>query len=282
MRRHSLFTAGALSLLAAVAVAQAADQPAGPGRGEALVWYLGHCGYVVRTQNHLLVFDYQEQRDGPVRRERPERPSLDNGFIVPADLKDRRVRVFVSHSHSDHFDPVILDWRKELPDVQYYFGWQAEADTGLHCLVGPRAESSSGGLEISTINSHHSGVPEVAWLVRVDGLVIYHNGDCQPRQYAQDYAYLKTKAERVDLAFVMRVYEGRERYTLQNAELFRRFRPRAVLPMHDTAGSPEYAAFERAWRTRVPGLAVFPPRRLGERFVYRNRALARDEGVRAQ
>jgi len=43
-------------------------------------------------------------------------------------------------------------------------------------LTSPQA----GGLEIATINSHHSGIPEVAWLIKADGLVVYHNGDCRP------------------------------------------------------------------------------------------------------
>ena len=29
-----------------------------PPPGGATVWYLGHCGYAVRTQNHFLIFDY--------------------------------------------------------------------------------------------------------------------------------------------------------------------------------------------------------------------------------
>ena len=33
--------------------------------GEAYVWYLGGCGFAVRTQHHLLIFDYQEKYDEP-------------------------------------------------------------------------------------------------------------------------------------------------------------------------------------------------------------------------
>lgn len=68
-------------------------------------------------------------------------------------------------------------------------------DSSHHYLVGPRAELKSGGLEIATINSHHSGVPEVAWLVKVDGIVLYHNGDCQPADPRAEHVFLKTKAD---------------------------------------------------------------------------------------
>ncbi len=33
--------------------------------GEALIWYLGHAGWAVRTRSRLLIFDYWEQRDVP-------------------------------------------------------------------------------------------------------------------------------------------------------------------------------------------------------------------------
>jgi hypothetical protein len=55
--------------------------PENPPNGEAVVWYLGHCGYPVRTKNHLLVFDYQERQDGQQPKSRSERPSLAAGWV---------------------------------------------------------------------------------------------------------------------------------------------------------------------------------------------------------
>jgi L-ascorbate metabolism protein UlaG (beta-lactamase superfamily) len=233
----------------------------------ASIWYLGHCGFAVRTSNHLLIFDYQELRDGQQPKSRPPKMSLGNGWINPEEIKNLSVRVFVSHSHNDHYDPVVLEWRKAVPDIEYFFGWKAADDTSFHYLVGPRAEYKCGGLEIATINSHHSGVPEVAWLVKVDGFVIYHNGDCQPGDPVSEYEFLKTKAERIDVAFLPPVHEERLKYGIQNLELFRKFSPRLVLPMHARAGDAMYRDFEKAWRSKVPGLSVAIPMKMGERFV---------------
>jgi len=41
------------------------------------------------------------------------------------------------------------------------------------------------GVEAYTINDHHDGVPEVAYLVETDGVVMYHSGD-----YVGRYAHL--------------------------------------------------------------------------------------------
>ena len=135
-------------------------------------------------------------------------------------------------------------------------------------LAGPRASLAAGGLKIDTINSHHSGVPEVAWLVQVDGLVIYHNGDCQPSDPVSEHAYLRTKAEAIDLAFVFPLYQESEAYGFQNLDLFRKFRVRAAFPMHVQAGDARYQDFQKNFRSRFPDSPVQVPMRIGQRFVY--------------
>jgi L-ascorbate metabolism protein UlaG (beta-lactamase superfamily) len=241
-----------------------------PPAGGAFIWYLGHCGYAVRTRNHFLIFDYQEERDGPRPKTRPALPSLAEGWIVPDEIKDLKVRVFVSHSHSDHFSPIVYSWKKEIPDIAYYFGWQAGADPSVHYFVLPRTELISDGLEISTINSHHSGVFESAFLVKVDGLIIYHNGDCQPADAAKENDFLRTKTDRIDLAFVFPVSSEGEKYGIQNRDFFGKFKVAAAFPMHVTAGSPTYLEFQNAFQALFPGLAVHVPMKMGETFVFEN------------
>ncbi len=72
----AVLTCAAVVLLAGAEVAgvvrQASrDDADRPRVGDAQVWYVGHCGYVVRTARHLLVFDCQERRDGPQRVQKP-------------------------------------------------------------------------------------------------------------------------------------------------------------------------------------------------------------------
>jgi L-ascorbate metabolism protein UlaG (beta-lactamase superfamily) len=248
--------------------------PAALAAGEATVWYLGHCGFAVRTAQHLLIFDYQERRDGPQPRMRGGATVLGAGWVDPATIAGDRVRVFVSHSHDDHFDPVILGWRKSIPDIAYYFGWKAAEDPANHYLAGPRATHTGDGLEIVTINSHHSGVPEVAFLVKVDGLAIYHNGDYR-MDYKADFPYLQKYAARFDLVFVLGVSDESIQYGQQNRELFERFKPGAIFPMHAEAGARMYHEFAEAFRARMPELSVAVPEKLGDRFEYRGGRIAR-------
>lgn len=253
----------------------ASDSLQAPASGEAFIWYLGHCGYAMRTRDHFLIFDYQEGRDGQLPKSRPGRPSLAAGWIDPEEIKGLKVRVFVSHSHEDHYDRAILGWEKTVPDIAYYFGWRAADNPAYHYLEGPRAELKAGGLEIATINSHHSGVPEVGWLVKVDGLVIYHNGDCQPDDPAAEHDFLKTKASRIDVAFVFPVYEKGQKYAIQNRDFFGKFEVGAAFPMHVQAGSAMSLEFQKAFQAAFPGLAIHVPMKMGQEFVYRNGGIAK-------
>jgi L-ascorbate metabolism protein UlaG (beta-lactamase superfamily) len=270
----ALAAAGASTAAVAGQGANAPPVPAALAPGEATVWYLGHCGFAVRTARHLLIFDYQERRDGPQPRARGGAKGLGAGWVDPAAIARDRVRVFVSHSHEDHFDPVVFGWRKVVPDIAYYFGWKAAEDPANHYLVGPRATYNGDGLEILTINSHHSGVPEVGFLVKVDGLAIYHNGDYR-MDYKVDFPYLQTHAARIDLVFVLGVSDQSIQYGQQNRDLFERFMPGAVFPMHAEAGARMYREFAAAFGALIPGLPIMVPEKLGDRFEYRGGRITR-------
>jgi L-ascorbate metabolism protein UlaG (beta-lactamase superfamily) len=271
---NRFFSVCALCVLAGLAMPS--SQNAAPGAGQAFVWYLGHCGFAVRTSGHLLIFDYQETRDGQKPKVRPASPSLDNGWIETLEVRNLKVRVFVTHSHDDHYSPVIFTWKDAIPDIAYYFGWQAPVEGSfIRSFVRPRAELDAGDLTVATINSHHAGVPEVAWLVKVDGLVVYHNGDCCPSDPVAEYAFLGTKTDRIDLAFLPPVYAEGEAYTAQNVAFFKTFRVGTAFPMHVQAGDPMYFGFQKSFQDRFPGLDIRVPMRMGEKFVYDREAPAK-------
>ncbi|MFC1726113.1 MBL fold metallo-hydrolase [candidate division KSB1 bacterium] len=236
---------------------------------EAIVWYLGHCGFAVKTENHFLIFDYEETHDES-RLGRPANPQLGNGYINPNEIRDFNVSIFVTHSHMDHYDPVIFEWEGLIDNIGYFFGWKDVQTEKYNHMEGPRAELKTDGLEIYTINSHHSGVPEVAYLIKVDGLVLYHNGDCQA-EYQEDYEFLKTKAENIDIAFVFCVYDPGLHYTIQNYELIEKFGPNALFPMHRIGEERTHLEeFKRVYNSAGFENPVIFCDRKGKSFFYKN------------
>jgi hypothetical protein len=234
-------------------------------KGEAIVWYLGHCGYAVRTANHLLIFDYIELEESPTTR------GMAIGFIDATEIKDLAVRVFVSHSHVDHYDPLVLDWQKSVRDIRYFFGWQAMAGDRYNSLPGPRSSVSVPGMEVFTVNSRHSGVDEVAFLVKVDGLVVFHGGDYQGRMArgaassaVDDMRYLRTIAGAPDLMF-LGAWTG-DPYP----DIIRGLQPKVIFPGHSRKKEAQYRSFAADLKKMEIRIPVPCPTRRGDHFRFRN------------
>lgn len=161
---------------------------------------LGGNGWAVAIADRMLIFDYVESGETYPPPSVDER-ILQGGYIDPHELSGYEVYVFVTHSHPDHFDDVIFEWQEHIPDIRYIFGWQAGNHPDHYYLSDPHAQIQVDGAEIYTINSY-SDVPEVAFVVKVGGLVIYHNGDYSG-SYVDDFEYLHTITDHIDIAFVI-------------------------------------------------------------------------------
>jgi len=173
-----------------------ADQP----KKGVQIWSLGGNGWALEIGDRMLVFDYVES--GGANPPAPdELRNLQRGYIDPDELSSYEVYVFVTHSHQDHFDNVIFRWQDRIAQITYIFGWQAGNNPDHHYLVNPRTQTQIDGVEVYTINSR-SDVPEVAYLVKVEGLVIYFNGDYRG-SYLDDFEYLDTLTDHINIAFVI-------------------------------------------------------------------------------
>ncbi|UCD37366.1 MAG: MBL fold metallo-hydrolase [Fidelibacterota bacterium] len=234
-----------------------------PCSAEAHVWYLGANGYAVNINNRVLIFDYQEQTDPhpPPRTER----NLQNGYIDPGVLDTMRVYVFVTHTHFDHYDPVILEWEDQIDSSTYFFGWEAGDNPEHYYLSELRDSARVGDMEVYTIYSHHSNVPEVAFLVKVDGYTIYHNGDYKAN-YQEDYAYLATLADSIDIACMVGVPDMTDQYFQQAAHLAELFPTAYMFPMNREDDPSRIRRFRDMFMNLHPEVQVLCPEQRGESF----------------
>ena len=172
------------------------------------VWYLYHSGFAVKTRGHFLIFDYYS--DSPAGAGR----SLDTGVIDAPEIKDQNVLVFSSHSHGDHFIPKIFDWQKEIKQIKYILSHDIHSSKkpADAVMASPGREYTVDGAQISVLKSTDAGV---AFLIDVDGLIIYHAGDLnwwhwegepenENRQMAAEYKKQidLLKGKHIDIAFV--------------------------------------------------------------------------------
>jgi L-ascorbate metabolism protein UlaG (beta-lactamase superfamily) len=139
----------------------------------------------------------------------------------------------------------------------YIFGWNAGKGERTIDMPAPRATKALGAMEIFTVNCEHNDVPEVAYLVKVDGLSIYHSGDYTGPldTYQDDMAYLLKKAGQIDLAFIGK---------FQQAESLK---PRVVFPIHGYNREYIYGALARqAAERKLPSRVILPENK-GDRFL---------------
>ncbi|MCP4153210.1 MAG: hypothetical protein GY757_36100 [bacterium] len=205
---------------------------------EAITWYTGHSGWAIKTQSHLLLFDYWQ--DGAP----PSQPLLANGSINPEEIKDQKVIVFVSHAHSDHYDETIHSWKNSLKNVTYVMGFENKKDTGC-VTMKPRETKTFDGVEVTTIKSNDEGV---GFLVKVDGISIFHAGDHANKKkdfsgtFKEEIDHIAQSTDEIDMAFF-----GVSGCTFRNPEAVRAgvayaaktLKAKVIFPMH--AGGREVA-----------------------------------------
>jgi len=247
-------------------------------RGEAVLWHLGHCGWAIKTRDHLLVFDYVPSRH------RPATPGLASGFLVPTELQDQKVTVLVTHGHGDHFSPAIYPLAEGIEDIRYIYGFEpGTSGTGSgdpyrgprYTYTAPHTHHEIDGLQIATIESNDQGV---GFLVTVDGFTIYHAGDHagwreDARQgFTAEIDTLEELGRHIDVAFLNVTgchthgecpLEDGTRYTLEHLA------PERWFPTH--AGDREHVYREFAAKAeagKYPSTIIVPTYR-GDHFAYR-------------
>jgi len=240
------------------------------GRKEAVVWFLGHSGWAVKTRNHLLIFDYFPQGESPASA------ALCNGRVNPAELADHKVAVFASHFHGDHYNPVIFEWKEQVDDITYFLGLQPRDSVPAYEYMPERLEKMYGDIKLTTIHSTDAGV---GLIVEVDGVTIFHAGDhANGRiglmdEFTDDIDFLAARGIRTDICFMGirgcslgrpdEVKEGIE-YTLDT------LKPKVFIPMHAGAQGHLYHEFIDGCRDKFPSVQMVAPDNRGDHFVYKN------------
>lgn len=228
--------------------------------GQAVIRYLFHSGWAVQTRNHLLIFDYTEPLPPPGRAARIPRS------VEPAEIADRNVTVFVSHAHSDHFFTDVLKWRDAVKAIRYVWGWEGVGAPEDIRFGRERRVVEDRGLEILNIHHEGDGIPESAFLVRVDGLTIFHAGDhgssrgMKDPVFGDNIRYLAGRAPELDLMFTP-TFGG-------EIDAIRALKPRVVFPMHDGGRERQYARFAEKVRSLGLDVQVGAADKSGARFFY--------------
>jgi len=238
--------------------------------GEAVVWFLGRDGFAVKTKTHLLIFDYYTIGDTPTH------PSLANGFVNPKEIEGLDVVVFVSHRDPDHYDKVIWQWRKSVKRIQYVLGFEPSMAQVKYVHLQPGTTGRVGDVEVTTFGpSTDSGE---AYLIKVDGLSLYHAGDFEihaadSKERERVFNAIDsaaTKASSVDLLF----FNWRPSTPASQEGFwyaFDKLHAHAVFPMHlEDGDDPLVKDLINAVPSAERRARIVDKERRGQNFVYSN------------
>ena len=245
---------------------------------EAVVWYLTHSGWAVKTPKRVLVFDYW--KDGNL----PTNASLNNGFLNADEFKDMPLVLFVSHQHTDHFDAeAIKNLVAQKKDIHLVLGFEPKDSFLNHfnknqvTIMTAHQSEMIDNITIKTLESTDTGV---GFLVQTDGLTLFHAGDHADLNdeiasvYKKELDQIGEGLESIDIAFLP-VSGCPVRWKPENVKdgffyAIDKLHPNVVFPMHGGDREETYLPFQKAAIEKKCPAQVICVAYRGERFEYAN------------
>ena len=201
------------------------------------VTYINHSGFLVEMEDAYFLFDYYKG----------DFPQWD---------RQKKMFVFVSHAHYDHFGKEIFGLADVFEEIYFILSSDIDADAyrkyNRICSAAPGQTLDVSGVSVRTLRSNDEGV---AYLVHYRGKTIYHAGDLnwwhwegEPERFnklmrrSYQSEINKLREEKIDAAFVPVDPRLGEQYCLGLDCFMRRTDTKAVFPMHFWEN---YEIFER-------------------------------------
>ena len=216
------------------------------------VTYYVHSGFSCAIDGNFFIFDYWRGQD-------PE--ELEGHDLTVEKLKNyKNVYVFITHSHPDHFDPIVYEWYKELP-VNYIVSYEMPIGSRGKRMNPGDTYKISEKIQVKAFDSTDLGVSH---LLSYEDINIFHAGDLnfwhwREESTAQEIdeaevqfknAMEPIKKENIDIAFFPvdprqgRLFDAGANYFLMSVK------PRLMIPMHFWQKNEIAVEFARRSRSR--------------------------------
>ena len=202
-----------------------------------MIYYIYHSGFAVELEKNILIFDFYKFN---------ENKKVEKIFFIDNFLKknNKKIYIFSSHSHYDHFNKEIFKWLEINEEIKYILS--DEIKTYKHnnfYFTREGKDFKLDDLEILTFGSTDLGS---SFYVNVENKNIFHSGDLHFWHWEDDtLEEQKTMYEKyisivrqikglasIDYAFVP-VDPRLGVNTFEGVEIFyKELKPKVIIPMH--------------------------------------------------
>ena len=201
------------------------------------VEYLGGSGFLVSLGDIGMLFDASET--GPDQRKLPDKETLS---------RFRKLYVFISHHHDDHFSPTVYDLCGA--DAAYILGFDIpQPYRGVR--MSPGDEQTFGSVTVHAYGSTDEGV---SFLVRFAGITLFHAGDLNLWHWRDESSITEIEAaerafydcvapipsQKIDVAFFPVDPRQGSMYDAGAGYFIMTVKPKVFIPMH-FQGRPDVA-----------------------------------------
>ncbi len=232
--------------------------------GEAYIWKLSSFGWVVKTENHLFVFNNEEHSKGP------DEPLLANGFISASELADQNIFAVYPAYHAEAYAKEFIHAIEgSLKSITYihYKNDRLQGNTKTVYLGG------QGNIAIQNVTFAYAeekdaeGMGWLNYLFEADGFTFYYSGFLRApleinKKHLEDMA---EKGRTCDAAFLL--LSGSGENTDYIDQVISILKPKVIF-LHMALRNPEEQTVE-ALKEKYPTVKILWARDPGQRFHYR-------------
>lgn len=195
------------------------------------ITHIFHSSFVVEFWDKILIFDYFKN------------PLLKFNF-EELFYSNKDVYVFVSHSHSDHYNPEIFNWESKSSDIKYILSYdiKIESNKDNYFFMNNYESMMLDDIEIKTYGTTDLGV---SFLITIGDTTIFHGGDLNWWHWKKDDVTTQKKEEldfkaevdkligqKIDIAFIPVDPRLEEFYYLAGEYVIKTLKPKLLVPMH--------------------------------------------------
>ncbi len=167
--------------------------------------YIYHSGFAIELENTTIIIDYFKDSSDT---------AYNHGIVHDYLLKKSgKLYVLSTHSHPDHFNPEILEWKKLHEDIVYIFSsdirdnHKAKANDAIFLNKGEEYKDS-------TIKIHACGSTDIgiSFMIDIANCRIFHAGDLNNWHWSEESTL--EEIEKANLEFLNEL-ENIYKYTKQ-------------------------------------------------------------------